>query len=147
MGDATPKSGAGGKPYNDLGNETFSSPEEFLNGNYNRKGKKDEIEKDKVNGYGYEEAYILPTSSKQDEKIKNAFKKEAKKSYNLLYNQCAQVVQTSLKAAGINLFDDIFSMHIDGIRVTIPSNPYTPQSTFSQLRKKYKGKLIHKRRK
>lgn len=135
---------AGGKPYHDLGKKTFASPEDFLNSDYNRTGTKEEIEKDKVNGYGYEEAYILPTSSKQDSKIREAFKKSAKKGYNLLTNQCAQVVQSSLKAAGINLFDEKFSMHIGGQRVTIPSNPYFPQSTFSQLLKRYKGLLIYK---
>ena len=64
-----------------------------------------------------------------------------------MINQCAQVVQGSLKAAGISLFDDNYVMHIGGQKVSIPSTPYTPQATFSILQKKYKGKLITRKRK
>lgn len=138
---------AGGKPYNDMGTQTFDSPEAFLNSEYNRKGSDLEIKNDEVNGYGYEEAYVLPTDPKQDSSIKKAFVQRAERGYNLLINQCAQVVQGSLKAAGISLFDDNYVMHIGGQKVSIPSTPYTPQATFSILQKKYKGKLITRKRK
>lgn len=138
---------AGGKPYNDLGTQTFDSPEVFLDSEYNRKGSDSEIRNDDVDGYGYEEAYVLPTSAKQDSAIKKAFIQRAEKGYSFLSNQCAQVVQGSLKAAGINLFDNNYSMHVGGQRISIPSSPYTPQATFSILQQKYKGKLITRKKK
>ena len=52
--------GFGGKNYHDLGTKTFDSPMAFLNSFYNQEGKnKRDIQDDKVNNYGYEEAYVV----------------------------------------------------------------------------------------
>ena len=60
---------SGGKPYNDLGIMKFNSPTEFLNSQYNSEGSSDEIQDNTVNNYGYEDAYVIPTTRVQDASI------------------------------------------------------------------------------
>ena len=88
----------GGKNYHDLGTKTFDSPMAFLNSFYNQEGKnKRDIQDDKVNNYGYEEAYVIPTTRNQDKNIRERFLQETSQSYNLVKRQCAQVVQRAQK--------------------------------------------------
>ena len=122
----------GGKNYHDLGTKTFDSPMAFLNSFYNQEGKnKRDIQDDKVNNYGYEEAYVIPTTRNQDKNIRERFLQETSQSYNLVKRQCAQVVQRALEAGGIkttNLeylyFDD--STHTEAV-------PYMPRTTFRAI--------------
>ncbi|MBD9160266.1 MAG: hypothetical protein EGP67_07805 [Bacteroidales bacterium] len=104
----------------------------FLNSFYNQEGKnKRDIQDDKVNNYGYEEAYVIPTTRNQDKNIRERFLQETSQSYNLVKRQCAQVVQRALEAGGIkttNLeylyFDD--STHTEAV-------PYMPRTTFRAI--------------
>lgn len=104
----------------------------FLNSFYNQEGKnKRDIQDDKVNNYGYEEAYVIPTTRNQDKNIRERFLQETSQSYNLVKRQCAQVVQRALEAGGIkttNLeylyFDD--STHTEAV-------PYMPRTTFGAI--------------
>ena len=122
----------GGKNYHDLGTKTFDSPMAFLNSFYNQEGKnKRDIQDDKVNNYGYEDAYVIPTTRNQDKNIRERFLQETSQSYNLVKRQCAQVVQRALEAGGIkttNLeylyFDD--STHTEAV-------PYMPRTTFRAI--------------
>ena len=92
----------GGKNYHDLGTKTFDSPMAFLNSFYNQEGKnKRDIQDDKVNNYGYKEAFVIPTTRKQDKEIRKKFLQETCQSYNLVNRQCAQVVQKAINAGGI----------------------------------------------
>lgn len=66
----------GGKPYHDIGEQTFNSPSDFLNSDYNREGTDKEVQQDNINNYGYKEAFVIPTTRKQDKEIrKNSYKK------------------------------------------------------------------------
>ena len=119
---------------------TFSSPEEFMNSTYNREGSKEEVRNDEINNYGYNEAYTIPTDSEQDNKIRSAFQSEAKKPYNLLDHQCAQVVQLALNAGGIST-KKIFDIEFNILGLTIkrkidlyPFYPFTPADTFETIR-------------
>ena len=130
----------GGKQYHDLGSKTFNSPEEFMNSTYNREGSKEEVRNDEINNYGYNEAYTIPTDSEQDNKIRSAFQSEAKKPYNLLDHQCAQVVQLALNAGGIST-KKIFDIEFNILGLTIkrkidlyPFYPFTPADTFETIR-------------
>ena len=134
---------AGGKPYHDLGEKTFNSPQDFLNSSYNRNGTNDEIAKNAVDGYGYEEGYMLPTTPKQDATIRKTFKKLSKKGYSLITNQCAQVVRKSLETIGFDFFYNK-TMHINGIKIDVGTLPYSPQMTFDVLKNRYKGILLKK---
>ena len=92
----------GGKPYHDLGNKTFNSPQAFLDSSYNRAGSPSDVEEDIVNNYGFPELFVLPTTPSQDQKVRETFRKEAQKRYSLVFShQCANVVEKSLEAAGV----------------------------------------------
>lgn len=127
------KGSAGGKGYHDLGTKTFDSPMAFLNSSYNQEGKnKRDIQNDKVNNYGYEEAFVIPTTQKQDKKIREKFLSETHQSYNLVNRQCAQVVQKALNAAGIETNSSEMSYYDD---MFLPdSTPYLPARTFIAIR-------------
>lgn len=140
---------AGGKPYHDLGKKSFDSPQDFLNSSYNRTANNEkEILDNKVNNYGYKEAYILPTNSTQDNIIETEFRENAKNGYSLINNQCAQVVQKSLKVAGINTEDEVFRFYdsMTSIGQMVKEAPYMPSSTFRTIRRNNPiGKYIQKR--
>ena len=128
----------GGKSYHDLGEKSFESPQEFLASSYNREvTDPTEVSKNSVNNYGYKEAFILPTTSSQDSKIEAAFRKNARLPYNLWGNQCAQVVQKSLNAAGIKTTQQTFLLYdnMSGVGQTVEDAPYFPFSTFQAIRK------------
>ena len=127
----------GGKQYHDLGSKTFNSPEEFINSTYNREGSKEEVRNDEINNYGYDEAHTIPTDSAQDNQIRSAFQSEAKKPYNILSHQCAQVVQLALNAGGINtkkILDIEFNILGITIKKTIDLHPFSPANTFETIR-------------
>ena len=140
---------AGGKPYHDLGEKSFDSPQDFLNSSYNRTANNEkEILDNTVNNYGYKEAYILPTNSTQDNIIETEFRKNAKNGYSLINNQCAQVVQKSLKAAGINTEEEVFRFYDSMISIgqMVKEAPYMPSSTFRTIRHNNpNGKYIQKK--
>ncbi len=122
----------GGKPYLDIGVHIFDIPMAFLNSSYNQEGKnKRDIQDDKVNNYGYEEAFVIPTTQKQDKKIREKFLNETHQSYNLVNRQCAQVVQKALNAGGIKTTTLDF-LYFDDYTPT-ETTPYMPTSTFRAI--------------
>ena len=132
----------GGKPYHDLGMQTFDSISEFLNSDYNKEGTEEEILIDKVNNFGYEKAFVIPTTHNQDKKIMEKFLKEAHLSYNLVYRQCAQVVQIALNAGGVKTTMMDF-LYFDDYTPS-ESIPYMPISTFKAIQYNYpNGKIIN----
>ena len=135
---------SGGKPYHDLGVKTFDSPEEFMNSTYNREGNEEEVGNNEVNNYGYDEAYTIPTDSKQDNKIRSAFLSEAKKPYYLFSHQCAQVVQNALSAGNIKSIDVSFLYYDDDYPKE--NVPFMPLRTFCNIINiNPKGKIIKKK--
>ena len=132
----------GGAPHNNLGERSFDSPTDFLNSIYNSDGSKEDIKYDKINGYGYTEGYILPTTPEEDGIIKENFVKAVNEGYNILTNQCANGVQRALNSVGIktttiNNFNHstssgaVFPM---SPHYTVEVNPYLPSSAFKAIR-------------
>jgi RHS repeat-associated protein len=132
----------GGKQYHDLGSKIFNSPEEFMNSTYNRKGSKQEVRNDEVNNYGFESAYVIPTTKSQDISIERSFRTEARKSYSLMH-QCAIVVQIALDTVGIKStymsFSSIYDLYYP--REMIPYMPLT--SFLSIIYNNPNGKIIN----
>ncbi len=91
----------GGGPQDNKGEQSWASPQEFLNSEYNQNTSKEDLENGKVNGYGYKEGYLIPTTGKQDKIIKDTFIKTVDQGYSLINNQCSMAVQKALNAAGI----------------------------------------------
>ena len=133
---------SGGAPHNNLGERSFDSPTVFLNSIYNSDGSYEEIEHDRINGYGYTEGYILPTTPKEDKKIKYNFMKAVNEGYNLLKNQCTNSVQKALNSVGvktttINKFN--YSTTSGAVypmppHYTVGVNPYLPSLAFKAIR-------------
>ena len=77
--------------------KTFKTVQEFLSSSYNTE------KHDGVGDSYYTEAYILPTTSKQDRKIEKGMQKKLGEKYNLISNNCSQAVVFSLRYAGVKL--------------------------------------------
>ncbi|MDE7397457.1 MAG: RHS repeat-associated core domain-containing protein, partial [Muribaculum sp.] len=137
----------GGKPYHDLGEKSFSSPQEFMESKYNRKANREtEVSENTVNNYGYAEAYVIPTSPEQDRKIAAEFRKHAGKGYNLLWRQCAQTVRRSLSSAGIRTSPPGY-LQIGSILLTRESLYILPADVFRGIQQSNpNGQLILNRR-
>jgi len=133
----------GGKPYHDIGSKIFNSPQEFLSSSYNKNGTDEQIKNDEVNNYGYSEAYILPTTREQDKIIEKEFIKHTKKPYNIILNQCAQVVRNSLKAAGLNVSENTFIYYdsMTNTGSTIKTEPISPNGVFNTIINNYPNGL------
>ena len=133
---------SGGAPHNNLGEMSFDSPTNFLNSKYNSEGSKEDIEQDRINGYGYTEGYILPTTPKEDKIIKNNFMKAVNEGYNLLTNQCTNSVQKALNSVGIKtttIYNFNYSTSYGAVFPMSPHdrvevNPYLPSSAFKAIR-------------
>ena len=93
-----------------------------------------------MNNYGYEYAYVIPTTQSQDETIEDQFQMEAKKNYTF-WHQCAIVVQNALNAGNIKSIDVSYLYFDDDYpKVNVP---YTPLRTFINIfNNNPKGKII-----
>ena len=90
----------GGRPFNDIAVGPFSSPEAFMQSDYNSHGEKTD---ETSNYYGFSNAYRIPTSTAQDKIMAKTFKDIAEnESYQLLWNNCATTVSRAMMAAGLN---------------------------------------------
>ncbi|MBQ3605436.1 MAG: hypothetical protein II990_04200, partial [Muribaculaceae bacterium] len=105
----------GGREFDDLGVGEFDSPTDFLNSSYNQKTENSKNDKNYAN-YDYESAYLIPTTTEQDNIIRTEFIKISKtEDYSinpLAPNHCGTAVQRSLQKAGIKVTSER----------TIPSN-------------------------
>ncbi len=127
---------AGGKPYHDMGEKEFNSPQEFLEDAYNSEGSKEQISENTVNNYGFTEGYVLPTTSEQDNAIRNAFTDAVNQGYSLIDNQCSQAVQRGLNAAGIETTVTSTTKSTrwgETFQSTRKSNPYMPNAAFRAI--------------
>ena len=91
----------GGGPQDNKGELSWSSPQAFFDSEYNQNTSKEDIESEKVNGYGYAEGYLIPTTGEQDGIIRETFLETVDQGYSLINNQCSMAVQKALNAAGI----------------------------------------------
>ena len=144
---------SGGAPHNNLGERSFDSPTDFLNSIYNSDGSNEDIEHDRINGFGYTEGYILPTTPKEDQIIKDNFMKAVNESYHLLTNQCAMGVQKALNSVGIKtntIHNFNYSTSFGAVFPMSPHykaevNPYLPSSAFKVIRDKNPNGIYIKR--
>ena len=91
----------GGGPEDNKGERSWSSPQAFLDDSYNQSTSKEDLENGEVNGYGYQEGYMIPTSEEQDKIVREAFLATIDQGYSLIKNQCSMAVQKALNAAGL----------------------------------------------
>ena len=89
-----------GQPYNNKGEESFSSPEAFIVSQYN----KEQPDGDEpVSGYNYDKGYVIGSSKEQDAKMQSAFIDIAdNEEYNFFYNNCVTTTQRAMVEGGLN---------------------------------------------
>ena len=127
----------GGRMFDDLGEHSFNSPEEFMGSEYNKEGNKED---ENISNYHFSSAYILPTNKKQDGIIRDEFIRISEKeeySLNVLSpNHCATTVQRSLQKAGIDTKSDVFVPVNSGIgqMIHLRTNPYLPSDAYRAIK-------------
>lgn len=94
-----------GLPYDNLGEKSFDSPEAFLNSEYNKEGS---YLNPRINTYGYNKAYIIPSTSLEDQIMIDSFKESSSQRYNLFNQNCATAVGDALNKAFKTNLDEIF---------------------------------------
>ena len=112
----------------------FDSPQQFMDSHYNSKGNKEDKT---INSYGFTEGYIIPTSTEQDNKMRDTFSNISRnEDYDIITNNCASAVQRSLNMGGI----ETRSLHtVPGGKVfggykAIYSNSYIPSEAFKVIK-------------
>lgn len=139
----------GGGPKDDKGERSWANPQAFLDDDYNRATSKEDLEKGKVNGYGYQEGYLIPTTEEQDRIVENAFIEAVNQGYSLIGNHCSISVQKALNAAGIDTKGPLMKIinrqmgDIYSVRV----NPYFPSKAYQAIKKNNpQGYIIRRNR-
>ncbi len=132
----------GGKGYHDSGEKVFDTPSEFLNSNYNSSGTKQQVRDNDVNNYGFPEGYLIPSSSEQDAKARDAFTKETTIPYRLLTHNCATAVEAALNAGGIETTYSVKQYYDSEGIVTV--QPTMPAILYKTVMSRNPGKVIKK---
>lgn len=114
---------SGGRRFDDIAVGDFASPREFFESAYNSAGDGDDTS---INHYGFSEGYIIPTSKKQDDKVRKTFIGiSANEEYSLLGNNCITTVQRSMEDAGLKVYEPNRKVY------KIPANHYLGESSFT----------------
>ena len=131
------KGSTGGRPKDDIAVGEWDSPQQFMDSDYNQAAKnKKEKEDENINAYGYQEGYVLPTTKKQDNIIRETFTDAVEQGYNLAGNHCSIAVQKSLNAAGMETREPtttIVNRQFGDIE-TIRINPYLPSAAYKSIK-------------
>ena len=119
----------GGRKFNDVQVGNWDSPQDFLNSDYNTEANNNDEKEDKsINGYGYEEGYLIESTPEQDEIMREEFNNIANTTYDLFKNNCAHAVQKTLIKGGISISEDYKEINETPISTNIGLiNVYTPQ--------------------
>ena len=126
----------GGGPQDNKGELSWPTPQAFLDSEYNQNTSKEDLESGKVNGYGYQEGYLIPTTEKQDEVIRNEFINAIGQGYSLVGNHCSIVVQKSLNKAGIETMNKMRVINRQtGDIFNVKVNPYLPSKAYQAIEK------------
>ena len=126
----------GGGPQDNKGELSWPTPQAFLDSEYNQNTYKEDLESGKVNGYGYQEGYLIPTTEKQDRIIKNTFLETVDQGYSLVGNHCSIVVQKSLNKAGIETMNKMRVINRQtGDIFNVKVNPYLPSKAYQAIEK------------
>ena len=145
----------GGRKSDDIAVGEFNSPQDFFESSYNSAGNGNE-DANSINGYGFSEGYIIPTTAKQDNMMRTTFENISQnEEYDLLGNNCSTTVQRSMEAAGIKTYD----MNLRSYKVPANRNigessfvvthadarPIIPQSSFKSIIKHNpQGNMIYR---
>lgn len=114
----------GGRKSDDIAVGEFNSPQDFFESSYNSAGNGNE-DANSINGYGFSEGYIIPTTAKQDNMMRTTFENISQnEEYDLLGNNCSTTVQRSMEAVGIKTYD----MNMRSYKV--PANHSIGESSF-----------------
>lgn len=127
----------GGGPKDNKGERSWISPQAFLDDDYNRSTTIEDLEDGKVNGYGYQEGYLIPTTEKQDKVIRNTFIEAINQGYSLIGNHCSIAVQKSLYAAGIETRSPLMKItnRQMGDTYNVRLNPYFPSKAYQAIKR------------
>ena len=126
----------GGGPQDNKGELSWPTPQAFLDSEYNQNTYKEDLESGKVNGYGYQEGYLIPTTEKQDRIIKNTFLETVDQGYSLVGNHCSIVVQKSLNKAGIETMNKMkVTNRQTGNIFNVKVNPYLLSKAYQTIEK------------
>ena len=126
----------GGGPQDNKGELSWPTPQAFLDSEYNQNTYKEDLESGKVNGYGYQEGYLIPTTEKQDRIIKNTFLETVDQGYSLVGNHCSIVVQKSLNKAGIETMNKMkVTNRQTGNILNVKVNPYLLSKAYQAIEK------------
>ena len=126
----------GGGPQDNKGELSWPTPQAFLDSEYNQNTYKEDLESGKVNGYGYQEGYLIPTTEKQDRIIKNTFLETVDQGCSLVGNHCSIVVQKSLNKAGIETMNKMkVTNRQTGNIFNVKVNPYLLSKAYQAIEK------------
>ena len=133
----------GGGPHDNLGEKAFKSPQEFLDSDYNtyEGHPKERMGRDEINGYGYNEAYVLPTSAEQDKTIKETFESKINEGYSLIRNHCGHAVQEALNSVGIKTSVRIYNNETLSYEESVP---FLPSNTFIFIKTNRSGITLYR---
>jgi len=139
----------GGRKSDDIAVGLFDSPQQFLNSKYNHEGNEDDKS---INAYGFTQAFVLPTTSEQDNAIRKTFtdisQNEEYRLNPFTPNHCGTTVQRSLNSANVRTTVDTYiPVGMYGTSgMTIKTNPYLPSNAFNAIMKNNpNGQLIRRK--
>ena len=139
----------GGRPFDDLGDRSFDSPDAFLQSDYNRDlGKMGKSNKDVAN-YKYISAYIIQTDDdhQQDSIIVDEFKRiSQEETYRLSpANHCGTAVQRSLLKGGIETRRKYAIGSSSGALYYGMRFTYFPSITYKQIKENNNGREVFRK--
>lgn len=124
---------SGGRKFDDLGDLAFQSPAQFLKSENNKEGGR------QTTGYKYVAAFVIPTSEKQDNIIREEFIRiSTEECYSLnplSPNHCTTAVQRSLNKAGIETREDYIVPAMSQFQrpTYLRKNPYFPSAAYKAI--------------
>ncbi|WP_081795821.1 DUF6443 domain-containing protein [Bacteroides stercorirosoris] len=91
----------GGRKSDDIAVGEFNSPQDFFESSYNSAGNGNE-DANSINGYGFSEGYIIPTTAKQDNMMRTTFENISQnEEYDLLGNNCSTQYSVRWRLLGL----------------------------------------------
>ena len=138
---------SGGGPIDNKGEMVWNSPQDFMDDDYNQATNNEDLENGIVNGYGYKEGYLIPTTREQDEIITQTYLDAIQQGYSLIGNHCSIAVQKALNAANIGTYDlKAVTNRQFGEISKVKINPYLPSAAYRAIKRNNPSGYLIKRR-
>jgi len=138
----------GGGPFDNKGEKAWDTPQEFMDDDYNQSTTDVDLRNGIVNGYGYDEGYLIPTTPNQDRIISRTYLDVVEQGYSLIGNHCSIAVQKALNAANIETRNPAIKIvnrqfgEINNIKI----NPYLPSAAYNAIIRNNPTGYVIKRR-